>query len=110
MKISAILFGLIVVTTLPPSAEIQGGTISTADAAIGTIKQEHGEAVKVDMLRTKVKQDAKPTKVKEEVYAVLEKRGETEAEPEETPVEGAEDGPDECPCGQCRKGAKSTAV
>jgi hypothetical protein len=81
-----------------------------ADAALGAIKQECGEVVKVEMLRTKVKQDARPTKVKEEAYHVLEKRGESETEPEPTPVDGAEGGPDECPCGHCGKGGKTTAA
>jgi uncharacterized protein YecA (UPF0149 family) len=81
-----------------------------ANAAIGTMKQECGGVVKIEMLRTKVKQDAKPTKVIEEAYPALEKRGETEIEPEPTPVEGTEGGPDECPCGHCGKGAKTTAT
>jgi hypothetical protein len=85
-----------------------------ANAAIGTIKQECGGVVKVEMLRTKVKQDAKPSKVIEEAYAALEKRGETETEtetePEPTPLEGMEGGPDECPCGHYGKGAKTTAA
>ena len=37
---------------------------------------------------------------------MLEKRGETEIEREPTPVEEAEDGPDEGPCGKGGKGAK----
>jgi len=81
-----------------------------ANPAIGTIKQECEGVVKVEMLRTKVKQDAKPTKVKEEAYPALEKRGESETDPEPTPVEGAEGGPDECPCGDCGKAAKTTTA
>jgi hypothetical protein len=57
--------------------------------------------------RSKIKVDVKFTGINERFS--LGKRAKTD-EPEPTPVEEPEDGPDECPCGQCGKGAEATSV
>lgn len=78
-------------------------------AGDGTIKEER--IGKVEMFKTSAgKADAKPTKVKQHVYPKMDKRGESDVEPEPTAVDETEEGPDECPCGNCGRGAKTTAA
>ena len=79
-------------------------------AGDGTIKEER--IGKLEMFKTSIgKAEAKPTKVKQHVYYhKLDKRGESDIEPESTPVDETEDGPDECPCGNCGRGTKTTAA
>lgn len=98
MKISPLTFALVTVKPSSGVTEIQAAVSSIADAALG-----RGEIV-----RTKIKVDTKPTNVKVDAYPKYKKRAETEAEPEPTPVEETEDGPDECPCGHCGKGARTS--